>query len=191
MDAYNLLDESYTTVAVRFFNPDEVSHARSQKQYHYKIPRDWVVKEGTLLVVEASSTFRIVEVVTRHDEPQFNGLPKLKWVVQVIDLTAYIELNTREQMFRDALQAVARQRERDALITTLTTTASGSPAAKALLGEALSAIGVEVPTLASAAPPTPGHLREPFSPEGTTAGWPGDGPAHADDGHAGFTPPEL
>ena len=46
MNAFDLLDETYTTVRVRFLNFDEdsTSARRSPGLYSYKIPRTWDVK---------------------------------------------------------------------------------------------------------------------------------------------------
>lgn len=144
-DAYNLLDDSFTTVAVRFFNDDEGRFRERGKTYSYKIPRSWVVAPDDLLVVEATTTLRIVKVVERHDEPRFGNLPNLKWAVQKIDRTEHQALVARENKFRDALLQVERQK--DALVAELQRQASGSEAARLMLGDALAEIGVQAPTI--------------------------------------------
>ena len=184
MDAYNLLDESFTTVAVTFYNDDEEDYSSKAKTYNYKVPKAWDIQVDTLLVVPATSTLRIVKVREVHEEPRFNGLPNLRWAVMAIDMTEHEALQARERMFRDALQKVERQKQKDALVHTLQTSAAGSAAASVLLGEALEMIGVS-----RMAPPMP----PPFVPAPfvDAPGSFGDGPAHADDGHAGFTPPPV
>lgn len=142
MDVYNLLDESFTTVGVRFYNEDEEQFREKGKIYNYKVPKDWNVQVDDLLVVTATSTLRVVKVAEVHDEPQFNGLPTLRYAVQVIDMSAHEALMEREKTFRDALQKVERQREKDKLIETLKTSVAGSEAASVLLGQALAMIGV-------------------------------------------------
>lgn len=152
-DAFNLLDETFTTIAVRFYNYDEEDFKPRGKTYNYKVPRSWGVKVGDLLVVPATSTLRIVKIAEVHDEPQFNGLPNLSYAVQRIDMTEHEQLQARRQ--------VERQREKDALLESLKTSAAGSPAARVLLGEALALVGVEQP----APPPAPGHtttVKEPL-----------------------------
>lgn len=160
-DAFNLLDETFTTIAVRFYNEDEEDFKPRGKTYNYKVPRSWDVKVDDLLVVPATSTLRIVKIAEVHDEPQFNGLPNLSYAVQRIDMTEHEQLQARERTFRDALRQVERQREKDALLESLKTSAAGSPAARVLLGEALALVGVEQP----APPPAPGHtttVKEPL-----------------------------
>ena len=184
MDAYNLLDESFTTVAVRFYNDDEARFREGGKTYNYKVPKHWPIEVDDLLVVQATRTLRIVKVAEVHAEPQFNGLPRLRYAVQKIDLLEHAALEAREQAFRDALQKVERQKQKDELVKMLQTSAAGSEAASVLLGEALAMIGVQG---ASAAPAQRvGGVEAP-----NMRGASGDGPAHADDGHAGFTPPPV
>lgn len=165
MDAFNLLDTTYITVAVRFFNEDECAHRETGKTYNYKAPRTAGIEVGDLLVVPATQTLRIVKVAEVHAEPQFNGLPNLKWIVQKVDRTEYDANLERERKFRDALQEVERVRKRDELIHTLTTTAAGSEAAKTLLGEALTMIGAVPAPVADMAFRDPPAGDTPAEPE--------------------------
>lgn len=178
MDAYNLLDESFTTVSVRFYNDDEDQFYEKGKSYNYKVPKTWNVAAGDLLIVPATSTLRIVKVAEVHAEPQFNGLPNLRYAVLRVDMTEYDELAAREAKFRNALQQVERQRKKAEIIETLKTSVAGSPAAAVLLGDALTMIGV------GSVATEPHFEPAPAAPRSF-----GDGPAHADAGHAGFTPP--
>lgn len=160
MDAYNLLDESFTTVGVRFYNDDEEAFREKGRTYNYKVPKDWNIQKDDLLIVPATSTLRIVKVAEVHDEPQFNGLPRLRYAVQRVDMSAHEELEGRERKFRDALQKVERQKQKDELVKTLTTSAAGSPEASLLLGDALAMIGVAAPSNEPPAAPvnTPGEV---------------------------------
>lgn len=147
-DVFNLLDETFTTVGVRFLNEDEerFEYRERAKTYNYKVPRDWKLAVDDLLVVPATRTLRIVKIAEIHDEPQFNGLPNLRYAVGPVDMAAYIALNEREDKFRNALKAVERAKAKADVLDTLKTMASGSPAAMLLLGEALEMAGIAPPS---------------------------------------------
>lgn len=189
-DAFNLLDETFTTVGVVFFNSaDEEFRARG-KQYHYKVPRLWDVQKDALLVVFANRQPTVVKVVTVHDEPDFNGLDKLQYAVQVVDMSMHDALREREDAFRNAMRVVERQRQKDELIETLEKQAGGSDKAREMLREALGMIGA-TPRLDAAKDvpaPTVSVERGGMNDDGHAADESrsfGDGPAHADDGDAG------
>lgn len=140
-DAFNLLDETYTTVGVTFYNAVDDDFKVRGKKYHYKVPRDWNVQPGDLLVAYANQQPCVVKVVEVHEEPDFAGFAQLQYAVQRVDLTQHEALRQRERTFRDALQAVERQRQKDELLETLQKQAGNSSHARTLLGEALALIG--------------------------------------------------
>jgi len=142
VDAFNLLDETYTTVAVGFYNTVADEFRDRSRMYHYKVPKLWNVQKDDLLVVFANKQPAVVKVMVVHDEPDFAGFPTLQYAVQKVDLTVHDALRDREHTFRNALRVVERQRQKDELRETLVKQAGGSATARTLLSEALSMIGI-------------------------------------------------
>lgn len=160
-DAFNLLDETYTTVGVVFFDNDQDDFRERGKQYNYKVPRLWDVKKDDLLAVFANRKPTIVKVAAVHEEPDFAGFAKLQYAIQKIDMSIHDALREREETFRNAMRVVERQRQKDELVETLQKQAGGSERAKALLSEALGMIGA-APRLdaASDVPPVVADVAE-------------------------------
>ena len=140
-DAFNLLDETYTTVGVVFYDTDQDEFRERGKQYNYKVPRAWEVQKDDLLVVFANRKPAVVKIAVVHDEPDFAGFAKLQYAVQRVDLSLHNALIEREETFRNAMRVVERQRQKDELIDTLNKQAGGSERAQQMLREALGLIG--------------------------------------------------
>jgi nucleoside-triphosphatase THEP1 len=154
-DAFNLLDETFTTVGVVFYNNEDDEFRTRGKRYHYKVPRLWDVKVDDMLAVFANQKPTIVKVAVVHEEPDFNGLHTLQYAIQKIDMSMHDALRAREETFRNAMRVVERQRQKDELIDTLSKQAGGSEKAKELLAEALGMIGARPRLDAAADVPAP------------------------------------
>ncbi len=105
--AFSLLDESFTTVEVVF--------PESTKSYTYKIPKEWAEQAAfSSAIVEVNDTLKIVKIVAVHSVPQIDvNLPtKYRWIVQLIDRTAYDAFVRREAEFEEFARESLRQEQR-------------------------------------------------------------------------------
>lgn len=138
---FSLLDTSYTTIGVRFQNqsypaPPPMSrdsegslrtkHAPSSQHdsftdgYTYKVPKDWDVREGNLVVVESGLTgaLELASVVRVDLTPNIDVDADFdyKWVVQLVDLADYSVRVQKEADFNKSMLEVERVKQRESLL---------------------------------------------------------------------------
>jgi hypothetical protein len=115
---FALLQTGYTTVAV-VFDGDQAAF----RTYTYKVPKglaDTLVK-GDLLVVPARNEFKLVKVHEVHAEPEIDVTKPLalKWIVQKVDMTAYLDQTEREAQAVLKVQKAERAQAQQKALETL------------------------------------------------------------------------
>lgn len=214
---FSLLDKTFTTVRVAFDNDAASYYAQQPAKaakappppgmapaweapetfpgmtYVYKVPLDWHATKGQQALVERSGRISVVTIMEVHDTPDIDvdADHDYKWLVQLVDLSAYDELVEREKQFGKAMLEVERTKQREELVNSFRSTLAPGSAALALFEQTASSLTIDMP--APVTPPSaPSATARSYFGEDNTADEQrsfGDGPAHADDGHAGFTPP--
>lgn len=128
--------------------------------YTYKVPKEWTLKEGDLVVVPGSSwnekpKLAIVVSVDPLPDINFEAGIAYKWIIDVVAMGAYTERLQKEQEFRDAMVRVERERQRQKLASELREQFLDSSGAGRMFAEALKMINASVPAAPVQDPPAP------------------------------------
>lgn len=139
---YSLLDQTFTTVRVRFSKADTAAVNNSLRQKHdaspirrpwseadefdrgertyvYKVPKAWnVAGDDQLIVLTSQSGLSIVTVIHVDLEPDIDidANHDYKWAVQKIDLSEFRDLTEREKSFKDQMTQIERVKQRESLV---------------------------------------------------------------------------
>jgi hypothetical protein len=124
-----LLQTGYTTVNVTF------AADNSGQSYTYKAPTKMGVAVGDMPVVPARKAFAIVWVKSVDASPKINvEAPfEYKWVVQKVDMTAYVDQTERERQAAEAIEEAQRLKAQREALQALLGSAIAEPALLALI----------------------------------------------------------
>lgn len=134
----SLLQQNYNTISVAFLADGKASSISAEKNglswgavltqtgvklYTYKIKDNQKVKPGDYVVVMAPSDIpKVVVVVDVHATPNIDldADFSYKWVIQVVDCTAYDAQLKAEKDFKQTLTTIEREKQRESLLTDFT-----------------------------------------------------------------------
>jgi hypothetical protein len=121
----SLLQANYTTVIVNFlFNRDGTPTKReTATKYTYKVSNKVLLEPDDYCVVIAPSGIpQIVRVVSVDAKPKLDldADFSYKWIVQKVDMTAYNEQLAAEESFREVLNDIERENQREILLKEFT-----------------------------------------------------------------------
>jgi hypothetical protein len=108
----SLLSTSYSTVGVIFNQGDGITN----KLYTYKVPSDWELEIGSMLVVNSPRSGYIVVEVRRIDEElELSCLDRnisMKWAICVVDTTQVDEREKNEKQLAKFHRLAKFERQR-------------------------------------------------------------------------------
>lgn len=184
---YSLLDQTFTTVRVKFERKSQQEieqslrhkhgaspiqrpwaddYDRGERAYVYKVPKAWnVAVDDQLIVLTSQSGLSIVTVVHVDLEPDIDidANHDYKWAVQKIDLTEFRDLTEREKAFKDQMTQIERVKQRESLVNSFRDSLPEGSEARRLFEATTTAL----------APPTPPQAPADFPLGSAQAGMPG------------------
>lgn len=109
------LNENVVMIDVKYINVT----GHTNKTYTYKALVQQNLKVGDTVVVPASETYLMGEVVGIRSRVKFDPNITYKWVVQRVDFDAYLAVQKQEGDFNDAINLIERDKRRSEVLDQL------------------------------------------------------------------------
>lgn len=109
----SLVTSDYDTVSVVFQRPADMPTTRSTgKRYTYKSLKG-CAKVGDIAIVEVNGQLAFVQIKEVHDTPQIDTTAAYdyKWLMQLVDRTAYDVRMEFERKFKEGVAKAEREHE--------------------------------------------------------------------------------
>jgi hypothetical protein len=151
----SLLQTNYRTVACQFlFNRDGTpANATSATKYTYKVSDKILLQpEDYCIIIAPSGVPQVVRVVSVDTKPKLDldADFSYKWIVQKVDITAYNEQLAAEEAFREVLNDIERENQREILLKEFTNRMPEGSAARLKFDRAVQQFTLQAPQVVQA-----------------------------------------
>ena len=93
------------------------------RPYMYKVPKEFALEEGDFIAVQTGEsanlgTVKVAQIVEVHPDDQIDYSSDIlvKWIVDVVDLSAYITRRKKDREVLDSIKVEQRKRLKQSLI---------------------------------------------------------------------------